>query len=229
MVDEDLTPSQLPGARLVDRWAASPWSAAARPRMSRCWPARAACRWSTNLGEAPESGEGRARRRSRPAGRSARRGHTRGLCAPAGRAPAARTPRNRALLARPAVTAVGERVEVMLNVDDPGAVSDELLDAADGVGLFRTEFLFIGRERPARRGRAVRRLHRPARPSARQALHHPHPRRRRRQAPARRQPARGEQPVPGPARPAPVPGPARAVPAPGPRTAARRRRPGRSR
>ena len=33
----------------------------------------------------------------------------------------------------------------MLNVDHPDAVSDGLLDAADGVGLFRTEFLFIGR------------------------------------------------------------------------------------
>jgi phosphotransferase system enzyme I (PtsI) len=52
-----------------------------------------------------------------------------------------------ALLVRPAVTSGGERVEVMLNIDDPAAVSDDLLDAADGVGLFRTEFLFIGRDR----------------------------------------------------------------------------------
>ena len=50
-------------------------------------------------------------------------------------------------LAEPAVTAAGERVEVMLNVDDPAAVSDDLLEAADGVGLLRTEFLFIGRDR----------------------------------------------------------------------------------
>ena len=48
-------------------------------------------------------------------------------------------------LAAPAVTASGERVEVMLNVDHPDAVSDELLAASDGVGLFRTEFLFLGR------------------------------------------------------------------------------------
>ena len=33
----------------------------------------------------------------------------------------------------------------MLNIDDPAAVSDALLDAADGVGLFRTEFLYLGR------------------------------------------------------------------------------------
>jgi phosphotransferase system enzyme I (PtsI) len=50
-------------------------------------------------------------------------------------------------LSRPAVTAAGERIEVMVNVDDPGAVSDETLQASDGVGLMRTEFLFIGRER----------------------------------------------------------------------------------
>jgi phosphotransferase system enzyme I (PtsI) len=47
----------------------------------------------------------------------------------------------------PAVTAAGARIEVMVNVDDPGAVSDEILAASDGVGLFRTEFLFIGRDR----------------------------------------------------------------------------------
>ncbi len=52
-----------------------------------------------------------------------------------------------ALLTRPATTATGERVEVMLNIDDPAAVGDDLLNAADGVGLFRTEFLFIGKAR----------------------------------------------------------------------------------
>jgi phosphoenolpyruvate-protein phosphotransferase (PTS system enzyme I) len=36
---------------------------------------------------------------------------------------------------------------VMVNVDDPGAVADEILAASDGVGLMRTEFLFIGRHR----------------------------------------------------------------------------------
>jgi phosphotransferase system enzyme I (PtsI) len=55
--------------------------------------------------------------------------------------------RARASLLRPAVTAAGERIEVMVNVDDPSAVGDEILAASDGVGLMRTEFLFIGRER----------------------------------------------------------------------------------
>ena len=52
-----------------------------------------------------------------------------------------------AALAHPAVTPAGQRIEVMVNVDDPGAVADELLAASDGVGLLRTEFLFIGRHR----------------------------------------------------------------------------------
>ena len=39
-----------------------------------------------------------------------------------------------ALLHEPAVTADGERVEVMVNVDDPAAVSDELLAAATASG-----------------------------------------------------------------------------------------------
>lgn len=52
-----------------------------------------------------------------------------------------------ALLHEPALTATGERVEIMLNVDRPEAVSDELLAAADGVGLMRIEFLFLGRDR----------------------------------------------------------------------------------
>ncbi len=52
-----------------------------------------------------------------------------------------------AALAHPAVTPAGQRIEVMVNVDDPGAVADEILAASDGVGLLRTEFLFIGRHR----------------------------------------------------------------------------------
>lgn len=48
-------------------------------------------------------------------------------------------------LRRPAVTAGGRRLSVMLNVDDPDAVPDDLLRAADGVGLLRTEFLFMDR------------------------------------------------------------------------------------
>jgi len=50
-----------------------------------------------------------------------------------------------AALRLPAVTAAGRRLTVMLNIDDPDAVPDDLLRAGDGVGLLRTEFLFMGR------------------------------------------------------------------------------------
>jgi phosphocarrier protein FPr len=49
--------------------------------------------------------------------------------------------------ARPAVTADGVRIEVALNIGEPddAAVAREV--GADGVGLFRTEFLFMLRDR----------------------------------------------------------------------------------
>lgn len=45
----------------------------------------------------------------------------------------------------PALTVNGEHVEVWVNVDHPDAIDDDMLKAADGVGLLRTEFLFLGR------------------------------------------------------------------------------------
>lgn len=61
---------------------------------------------------------------------------------------AARAQADAKFLARPAVTAGGERVHVTINVDDP--VLLEGLDPAhcDGIGLTRTEFLFRGGELP---------------------------------------------------------------------------------
>lgn len=49
------------------------------------------------------------------------------------------------IIAKPAVTMAGAAVSVMVNVDDPDAVPDDILRAGDGVGLLRTEFLFMGR------------------------------------------------------------------------------------
>jgi phosphotransferase system enzyme I (PtsI) len=49
--------------------------------------------------------------------------------------------------AGPVRTAAGEPVEVRLNVDDPDGLDDAVVAASDGVGLARTEFLFVGRER----------------------------------------------------------------------------------
>ncbi len=48
-------------------------------------------------------------------------------------------------VAAPAITGAGRPIAVMINVDDPDAVPDDLLRAGDGVGLLRTEFLFMGR------------------------------------------------------------------------------------
>lgn len=52
----------------------------------------------------------------------------------------------------PVITAGGERVRLMLNVDHPDAIDDATLAASDGVGLWRTEMLFMGRDRPLDEG-----------------------------------------------------------------------------
>lgn len=44
-------------------------------------------------------------------------------------------------------TADGVRIELSINVDDPAVLDPTLLAAADGVGLLRTEFLFLGQDR----------------------------------------------------------------------------------
>jgi phosphotransferase system enzyme I (PtsI) len=51
------------------------------------------------------------------------------------------------VLNAPAVLRSGEQVAVMINVDDPAAASPGAFARCDGVGLTRTEFLFIGRDR----------------------------------------------------------------------------------
>lgn len=49
---------------------------------------------------------------------------------------------------RPAVTTDGQKVEVAVNIAGPDEVAAAVEAGADGVGLFRTEFLFTGRDRP---------------------------------------------------------------------------------
>ena len=53
-----------------------------------------------------------------------------------------------ALLDRPATTADGERVLVLVNLDDPGLLATFDPRHCDGVGLTRTEFLFQGADLP---------------------------------------------------------------------------------
>jgi phosphoenolpyruvate-protein phosphotransferase (PTS system enzyme I) len=52
------------------------------------------------------------------------------------------------LLDRPAITADGQRVLVLVNLDDPATLEKLDPSRCDGVGLVRTEFLFRGRELP---------------------------------------------------------------------------------
>ncbi len=52
------------------------------------------------------------------------------------------------ILHRPAATADGEGVSVMINVDDPSLLDGISPDICDGVGLTRTEFLFEGGAAP---------------------------------------------------------------------------------
>jgi phosphotransferase system enzyme I (PtsI) len=55
---------------------------------------------------------------------------------------AARTSKIAGLLARPAATADGEPVKVLINVDHPSLLADIDPGHCDGIGLTRTEFLF---------------------------------------------------------------------------------------
>jgi phosphotransferase system enzyme I (PtsI) len=124
----------------------------------------------------------------------------------------------------PAVTLDGQKVELLANIELPDDAAAALNAGAVGVGLFRSEFLFMGRQgnlpgeeeqyqayRRARRGHAG------------PAGHDPHHRRRGRQAAGRERPRR-RPPEPGtgparhplePGRPGDVPDPAARHPARG--------------
>src|SRR3954469_6453442 len=51
-----------------------------------------------------------------------------------------------AAAAEPAVTRDGRRIEVVANIGSPDDVPTAVENGAEGVGLLRTEFLFLGRE-----------------------------------------------------------------------------------
>ena len=53
---------------------------------------------------------------------------------------------NRGLLSRPAVTADGRRLAVMANIGSLAEADRAIEQGADGIGLLRTEFLYLGRE-----------------------------------------------------------------------------------
>jgi len=53
----------------------------------------------------------------------------------------------RAAALEPAATIDGRRIAVFANITDPDEVVDAIASGAEGVGLFRSEFLFLGRDR----------------------------------------------------------------------------------
>ncbi len=61
-----------------------------------------------------------------------------------------RAQRDRAFLSRyqPAMTSDGHRVEVVANIGSPEEAAQAIEAGAEGVGLLRTEFLFLGRSHP---------------------------------------------------------------------------------
>jgi phosphotransferase system enzyme I (PtsI) len=64
------------------------------------------------------------------------------------RVAAARSMAEAKLLDRPAATAGGEQVQILVNVDDPGLLATLDPRHCDGIGLTRTEFLFRGADLP---------------------------------------------------------------------------------
>jgi phosphoenolpyruvate-protein phosphotransferase len=74
---------------------------------------------------------------------------------------AGRRARNAGLRDRPAATADGERVTLVANIGTPDDAPRALAAGAEGVGLFRTEFLFMSRQTPpteAEQAEAYRRV-----------------------------------------------------------------------
>lgn len=59
-----------------------------------------------------------------------------------------RREREREFVNRPAATDDGRRIEVAANVGSAGEVAQAMAGGAEGIGLFRTEMLFLGRKEP---------------------------------------------------------------------------------
>jgi hypothetical protein len=115
----------------------------------------------------------------------------------------------------PAVTADGVAIEVAANIRNAQEAREAVAAGAEGVGLLRSEFLFLDRETaPTEDEQAAEYCRRGQAPGSRPQAGDPHPGRGRRQAPALPAPAQGRQSLPGPARRAGEPGAARIVPHP---------------
>ncbi len=150
-----------------------------------------------------------------------------------GRAQAAREARDavvreaQASALEPARTVDGVTIEVAANIGSPVDAVRAVAAGADGVGLFRTEFLFMGRVGDAGRARAGGGVSRDGRGAGRTSAADPHARRRRRQAAPLPRPAERGEPVPRRARHPARPPTARAPAGAAPGDPAGRRRPSR--
>ena len=158
---QDLTPGQTRGARpgLVRGIATARGGATSH--------AAILARGRSGIPAVVGLGPGRARRRRGHAARARRRrrarcSSTRRPTPSPARSGAASAPSSgaaeerRARAAAPAVTRDGRRIEVAANVGAATRSPARWRRGADGVGLLRTEFLFLGRDDARRRGRAVR-------------------------------------------------------------------------
>ena len=165
LIADELTPSALPGARLVAARRGGARAAAARPATWRSSPGRAARRWWSASDGLETVASGEPVLLDADAGTSGRVAVA-GERAPPSRRGAAR-PRQRDAAAaeaatRPGRTADGTAVAVLVNVDDPDLLDRLSPAVCDGVGLTRTEFLF--ERRRAGRGGAARGLPRASSP-----------------------------------------------------------------
>ena len=115
-----------------------------------------------------------------------------------------------------AVTQDGTVVELCANIGHPNDLDEVLDNGADGVGLFRTEFLFMYWGPPAHGRRAVRRVPHSVGADAGQAGGHPDPGHRRGQAGALPENGAGGKSGYGPPVPAVLPGKSQGVPHPAP-------------
>ena len=129
---------------------------------------------------------GHHRRRSRPGDPAAGRRDDRPLSA---RGRAKHQPRQRdleTLRELPAETADGVRVELFGNIEFPSEVTHCVDRGADGIGLYRTEFLYLGSDSEPRRGSTLRGLCRSRGRDEGATRRHPHLRPGSRQGLARR-------------------------------------------
>ena len=187
--------------RLGDRPRGDPRRVARDPRGGRCRRAGPAPgpRRHRRAARRPASGHRRLDRRAPAGPQRRRRAPSPRRCRPSPTVSASEAPRM-----GPFTTMDGRRVHLLANIGRPEEAEAALRAGAEGVGLFRTEFLFLGRLRPPtedEQAAAYRRVFETFGPDA--ARCRPPGGHRRRQGGALPGAAGGGEPVPRRPRPAP--------------------------